>query len=188
MVRKEKKCNKNKNLEKMHWSAADPTFQEATDYVMHFLMRQQQQNTVSKSPKMSLFEFSLLNETFWSDFQTLILHWIWFMLAMTNCDGRRKILNVVLGMWGECFIYFFLKRFSGDLEELCEGCEMAAKRSGGDYYCIWKEQWKVPNLWFNFAGEQRANRRHWCLPMLCHTWQWTSSSVIWRIEAGRYFY
>ena len=63
---------------------------------------------------------------------------------------------------------------------------MAAKRSGGD--CIWKEQWKVPNLWFNFAGEQRANRRHWCLPMLCHSWQWTSSSVIWRIEAGRYFY
>ena len=109
MVRKEKKCNKNKNLEKMHWSAADPTFQEATDYVMHFLMRQQQQqHIVSKSPKMSLCEFWLLNETFWSDFQTLILHWIWFMLAMTNCDGRRKILNVVLGMWGECFIYFFL--------------------------------------------------------------------------------
>ena len=106
MVSKEKK--RNKNLEKMHWSAADPTFQEATDYVMHFLMRQQQEHTVSKSPKMSLFEFSLLNETFWRDFQTLILHWIWFMLAMTNCDGRRKILNVVLGMWGECFIYFFL--------------------------------------------------------------------------------
>ena len=103
------------------------------------------------------------------------------MLAMTKCDGRRK----------ECernFWYIFFQRFSGVLEELCEGCEMAAERSSGNQ-CTFPKHWRktqVPNLWFDFAGEQRANRRHWCLPMLCHTWQWTSSSVIWRIEAGRY--
>ena len=56
MVSKEKK--RNKNLEKMHWSAADPTFQEATDYVMHFLMRQSRKHTVWKSPqKLSFFNF-----------------------------------------------------------------------------------------------------------------------------------
>ena len=56
MVSKEKK--RNKNLEKMHWSAADPTFQEATDYVMHFLMRRSRKHTVWKSPqKLSFFNF-----------------------------------------------------------------------------------------------------------------------------------
>ena len=106
-----------------------------------------------------------------------------FMLAMTKCaKGFWKILAVrqrLVKMVTRIFDYFC--RRGKVLEKICKKCEMVAKWSSGE--CIGP---KNPNLWFNFAGEQRANRRHWCLPMLCHTQQWPSSSVIWRIEARRY--
>ena len=150
MVSKEKK--RNKNLEKMHWSAADPTFQEATDYVMHFLMRQSRKHTVWKSPqKLSFFNFrnfqkisgqilsfkskpkkknssadwSIRNwrgskqkflaphyvfwqenknmRQFWNDFQPL-----WFCTEFDLCWQWQSATVEEMGMWGECFIYFFL--------------------------------------------------------------------------------